>query len=118
MKPEEIQKNFEEYITETGGDPRLLRFRNVNIKNLKNEVETLDKPDIVDLSTAPQNLKDKLTDYSKHIMEQAAFTINQKHDKVMVVNSTLDGVFYWLKKLGKSIKSLSGKGAGILHPDF
>lgn len=48
-------------MVEKGEDPRLLRFRNVNIKNIKNEVETLDKPDIVDLSTAPQNLKEKLT---------------------------------------------------------
>jgi hypothetical protein len=36
----------------------------------------------------------------------------------MVTNNTIEGVYYWLKKLGKTIKSLKGKGTGILHPDF
>lgn len=78
MKDEEIQKDFNEFMVEKGEDPTQLRFRNVNIKNTKNEVETLDKPDIVDLSTAPKNLKEKLTAYKKTIMTNGAFTINQK----------------------------------------
>lgn len=43
-----------------GEDPTSLRFRNVNILNTQNEVETLDKPDIMDVSTANQKQKEDL----------------------------------------------------------
>lgn len=47
-------------MTEHGQDPNKLRFSNVNFLNLKNEVETLDKPDIVDMSTVTKSKKNKL----------------------------------------------------------
>jgi len=98
-----------------GVDPNTLRFRNVNIINLKNEVETLDKPE-VNIATATPTQKEKLKEFSLKIFRDSAFFVNQKHDKVMTTASTADAIIYWMKKLGNSIRSLSGKGTGIINP--
>lgn len=79
-------------MTSNGVDLNKLRFRNVNIINLKNEVETLNKPDIVDIATANLTQKNNLKEFSLKMFKDSAFFINQKHDKVMTTESTADGV--------------------------
>lgn len=74
-----------------GTDPNTLRFRNINIINLKNEVETLDKPEF-DVTTANATQKDKLKEFSLKIFRDASFLVNQKHDKVMTTASTADSI--------------------------
>mmetsp|Transcript_36066 Transcript_36066/g.30360 ORF Transcript_36066/g.30360 Transcript_36066/m.30360 type:complete len:200 (-) Transcript_36066:556-1155(-) len=60
VSTDDEQLNYNTFMKSMGEDPTKLRFRNVNILGIKNQVESLEKPSIRDISTAQSSDKEKL----------------------------------------------------------
>lgn len=101
-----------------GEDPNKLRFRNVNILNLKGEVENLEKPEQLNPLSITNSEKASLTSYHTHLFKNASYYIAYKRDKLINTSTSPSSIRYWIVKLGSNIKSLVGKGIGILNPDI
>jgi len=73
MEENEQQQEFEEFMKGRGEDPTNLRFRNVNILNLKGEVESIEKPEPKHPSSPTNSEKVNLTSYHTKLFTNASY---------------------------------------------